>query len=94
MLFQSHKGTFMPSVSITSSAHVIGMHVSSLLLFFLPMQYAIDFSKLKSLGWEPQAQFDNELGNTVNWYINNEEWWKNSYQNIINSKRKKRKGLV
>ena len=57
-------------------------------------RYAIDFSKLKSLGWEPQAQFDNELENIVNWYINNEEWWKNSYQNIINSKRKKRKGLV
>jgi dTDP-glucose 4,6-dehydratase len=57
-------------------------------------RYAVDVSKLKSLGWEPVAQFDEELENIVNWYIANNEWWKDSYQNILKNKRKKRKGLV
>ena len=41
-------------------------------------RYAIDFSKIKNeLGWEPQVSFEDGLQKTVEWYKNNESWWKN-----------------
>lgn len=41
-------------------------------------RYAIDFSKIKNeLGWEPQVSFEEGLKKTVEWYKNNESWWKN-----------------
>ena len=40
-------------------------------------RYAIDFSKIKNeLGWEPQVTFQEGLKKTVEWYKDNEEWWK------------------
>ena len=40
-------------------------------------KYAIDWSKIKNeLGWEPQHSFDEWLEKTVEWYKNNEDWWK------------------
>jgi dTDP-glucose 4,6-dehydratase len=40
-------------------------------------RYAIDFSKLKNeLGWEPKIKFEAGLGQTIDWYQNNEAWWK------------------
>lgn len=38
------------------------------------VRYAIDDSKLKLLGWEPQADFDIELRQIVNYYLNNFVW--------------------
>jgi len=41
-------------------------------------RYAIDFSKIKKeLGWEPSVSFTEGLQKTVEWYKNNETWWKN-----------------
>lgn len=41
-------------------------------------RYAIDFSKAKKeLGWEPQISFKEGLKKTVEWFKNNEAWWKN-----------------
>jgi dTDP-glucose 4,6-dehydratase len=41
-------------------------------------RYAIDFSKIKNeLGWEPKINFDEGLKATIEWYKNNESWWKN-----------------
>lgn len=41
-------------------------------------RYAIDFSKIKNeLGWEPKVSFEEGLRQTIEWYKNNEEWWKN-----------------
>ncbi len=41
-------------------------------------RYAIDWSKIKNeLGWEPQHNFDEALKLTIDWYKNNESWWKN-----------------
>ena len=49
-------------------------------------RYAIDFSKIKNeLGWEPRVSFKEGLKKTVEWYKNNEVWWKN----IKNGKYKK-----
>lgn len=40
-------------------------------------RYAIDWSKIKNeLGWEPQKSFDEWLEKTVEWYRENETWWK------------------
>lgn len=39
------------------------------------MRYAIDSSKLqRELGWTPSLQFEEGMGITVDWYLNNEEW--------------------
>lgn len=38
------------------------------------MRYSIDDTKLKSLGWSPQANFDQELTNVVEYYRNNFLW--------------------
>ena len=41
-------------------------------------RYAIDFSKIKNeLGWEPKVSFEEGLKKTIEWYKNNESWWKN-----------------
>jgi dTDP-glucose 4,6-dehydratase len=41
-------------------------------------RYAIDASKLKDeLGWEPTQPFEKLLGQTVDWYLNNETWLEN-----------------
>lgn len=41
------------------------------------MRYAVDWSKLKQeLGWEPQVSFAQGLNKTVEWYKNNEWWWR------------------
>jgi len=41
------------------------------------LRYAIDYSKAKNeLGWEPQIDFTAGLASTVNWYKDNEDWWK------------------
>ena len=41
-------------------------------------RYAIDPTKLQQeLGWEPQYIFETGLKETVQWYLNNKEWWAN-----------------
>lgn len=41
-------------------------------------RYAINFSKIKSeLGWSPKIDFEQGLKDTVEWYKNNPDWWKN-----------------
>lgn len=42
------------------------------------MRYAIDPEKLETeLGWKPQYTFDTGIKQTIQWYLDNEEWWKN-----------------
>lgn len=39
-------------------------------------RYAIDSSKIKrELGWSPRYTFEEGLRETVDWYLNNREWW-------------------
>ncbi|MDO8490221.1 MAG: dTDP-glucose 4,6-dehydratase [bacterium] len=40
------------------------------------LRYAIDSSKLRSLGWAPQVSFTDGLQKTVDWYKSHEDWWK------------------
>jgi dTDP-glucose 4,6-dehydratase len=39
-------------------------------------RYALDTTKLRSLGWAPQVRFDDGLRATVEWYTRNEWWWR------------------
>ena len=40
-------------------------------------RYAIDSSKIKNeLGWQPATSFAEGMERTVQWYRNNQEWWK------------------
>ena len=40
------------------------------------IRYAIDASKIaKDLGWKPEETFESGLEKTVDWYLNNKEWW-------------------
>jgi len=44
-------------------------------------RYAIDPTKLETeLGWKPQYTFDTGIVQTIQWYLDNKEWW----QNILN----------
>ncbi|MDW8052319.1 MAG: dTDP-glucose 4,6-dehydratase [Armatimonadota bacterium] len=38
-------------------------------------RYALDDSKLRALGWQPQAHFETALRDTVLWYAQNPQWW-------------------
>jgi dTDP-glucose 4,6-dehydratase len=39
-------------------------------------RYAIDASKLRAHGWAPTRPFEERLAATVEWYRENEEWWR------------------
>jgi dTDP-glucose 4,6-dehydratase len=42
------------------------------------LRYAIDPTKIKSeLGWEPKEDFESGFRKTVQWYLENREWWAN-----------------
>lgn len=47
------------------------------------MRYAIDPTKIHNeLGWLPATTFQEGIKKTIEWYLNNKEWW----QNILNGK--------
>ncbi len=40
-------------------------------------RYAIDSTKITTeLGWKPQMTFEQGMAKTINWYRENEAWWK------------------
>ena len=41
------------------------------------VRYSLDSSKIRSeLGWKPRHTFSSALEETVNWYAQNESWWR------------------
>lgn len=60
------------------------------------MRYAIDPTKIHNeLGWLPETKFEDGIEQTIEWYLNNKEWWENilsgEYQNYFNKMYKNRK---
>ncbi len=39
-------------------------------------RYSLDCAKLRNLGWAPSRDFEEELAETVRWYVANEAWWR------------------
>lgn len=39
-------------------------------------RYSVDCAKLKTLGWSPRTDFDAALGETIDWYVEHESWWR------------------
>jgi len=39
-------------------------------------RYAVDSSKIRSLGWKPSVSLKEGLEKTVKWYQENQDWWK------------------
>ena len=40
-------------------------------------RYAIDTAKIeRTLGWKPTETFETGLKKTVQWYLDNEPWWR------------------
>jgi dTDP-glucose 4,6-dehydratase len=39
-------------------------------------RYAVDSSKIRSLGWAPEHTVEQRLIDTVEWYRNREDWWR------------------
>ncbi len=51
-------------------------------------RYAIDCSKIKNdLKWQPTISIDQGLESTIDWYINNESWWKKIQETKYNLNR-------
>jgi dTDP-glucose 4,6-dehydratase len=41
------------------------------------LRYSVDWKKInRELGYEPQVKFEDGLRETIQWYRDNEEWWK------------------
>ena len=39
-------------------------------------RYAIDYAKIeRELGWRPKRRFEEGIRETVDWYLENEDWW-------------------
>ncbi|MCL5027433.1 MAG: dTDP-glucose 4,6-dehydratase [Bacteroidetes bacterium] len=52
-------------------------------------RYAIDSSKIQNeLGWKPEFNFENAISDTIDWYLQNKNWWERiisgEYQNYYN----------
>jgi dTDP-glucose 4,6-dehydratase len=39
-------------------------------------RYALNSSKIKRLGWKTNYEFEEAMRETVDWYMNNEDWWR------------------
>ena len=57
------------------------------------LRYAIDATKInKELGWRPTVTFEEGLSETIDWYLNNEDWLNSvtsgNYQNYYKSQYK------
>ena len=51
-------------------------------------RYAIDASKIKNeLGWQPKYNFKDAISNTIDWYLENKNWWDKILNNKYNLER-------
>jgi dTDP-glucose 4,6-dehydratase len=51
-------------------------------------RYAIDPSNvIAELGWKPQETFESGLRKTVQWYLDNQAWWKGIHQRVYGGER-------
>jgi len=52
------------------------------------LRYAIDPSRIEQeLGWRPSRDFASDLKSTVEWYLNNESWWRPLLEAVYDGRR-------
>ena len=52
------------------------------------LRYAIDSSKIKKdLFWRPKETFETGLRKTINWYLDNRQWWEDITNNTYKQER-------
>ncbi|MBU28453.1 MAG: dTDP-glucose 4,6-dehydratase [Flavobacteriales bacterium] len=52
------------------------------------LRYAIDSTKIQNqLNWEPLETFESGIAKTIEWYLDNENWWRNIQQKKYNQER-------
>ncbi|MFP6627369.1 MAG: dTDP-glucose 4,6-dehydratase [Deltaproteobacteria bacterium] len=60
-------------------------------------RYALDAARISAeLGWSPLVDFDEGLGETIKWYVDNQPWWqrvksgeyRNYYENVYGDRLK------
>jgi len=39
-------------------------------------RYSLNCSKIRALGWSPEWDFDKAIERTIEWYVENEWWWR------------------
>ena len=62
------------------------------------MRYAIDPTKIHNeLGWLPETKFADGIKKTIQWYLDNKEWWETiisgEYQNYYEKMYANREGM-
>ena len=51
-------------------------------------RYAIDASKINTeLGWMPKETFESGIRKTIQWYLDNEDWWRKIQNKTYNQER-------
>ena len=51
-------------------------------------RYAMDISKIENeLGWSPAHSLESGLADTVNWYLENEDWWRKIRSDVYQGER-------
>jgi dTDP-glucose 4,6-dehydratase len=38
-------------------------------------RYSLEWDRIKDMGWAPKMSFGEGLKRTVDWYVQNREWW-------------------
>lgn len=52
------------------------------------VRYAIDASKIeRELDWKPQESFESGIRKTIEWYLNNKQWWSRVLDSSYNRER-------
>ena len=50
------------------------------------LRYGLDSSKIRNeLNWSHSVDFDSGLEKTIEWYLKNNEWWKEISSDIFTS---------
>ena len=39
-------------------------------------RYSVNIDKIRQIGWQPRHDFEQALRETVQWYLDNQEWWR------------------
>jgi len=39
-------------------------------------RYSLNWDRIRKLGWKPKMKFEDGLKRTVDWYLENQAWWK------------------